>query len=271
MPSNRGSCCHMEGQSVLKFSITISSYLMPDFCELNCVMVRHVFGSATPILISDDRSVNSEAIEAMAKKHNVAYVCSDKRRQHFCGDVQSWANALAFGESAGADVCAKVSFRFIFLDQKLCSDIEDRFGNHICSIAVPSKIRPGQILRRDSMTFSMVPCLSDVIFMKVGELSPSELIDRYRAKVTTEKSPHSSLVEALAFDLVAGKFKDKSITLDELSFHQPGVPHRYLRKCQNHQAQYVDLASKLGITGTFDCREWNKIEGVLYKPKPVVV
>lgn len=243
---------------------------MPDFVEMNLIQTRKVFGDDVAILVSDDRSQNSDKIEAVASKYGVDYVCSDKRRQHFLGDVQSWVNALAFGESVGADVSAKVSFRFIFLDPKLRSDIEDRFTNHICDIAVPSKIRTQQLLRRESVTFALVPCLSDVIFMRVGALKPADLIADYRHKVQNEKSPHASLVEALAYDYVASKFKGRSIMLDELSFHQPNVPHRYLRKCQNHQAEYGDLASRLGIVGTWDIREWNRIEGVFYRPKPVI-
>lgn len=254
----------------MRFAITISSFLFPEFVEMNIVQCRSVFGQDAPILVSDDRSPNSEKIEEVARKYGVAYTRSDKRRQHFLGDVQSWVNAIAFGESVGADVCAKVSFRFIFLDPKLKADIEDRFTNHVCDIAVPSKIRTQQLLRRESVVFAIVPCLSDVIFMRVGAIKPSELIVDYRNKIQNERSPHASLVEALAYDYVAGKFKGRSIMLDELSFHQPNVPHRYLRKCQNHQAEYGDLASKLGIVGAWDLREWNRIEGVFYRPKPAI-
>lgn len=254
----------------MKFAVCISSFLMPEFVEMNILMTRHVFGQDVSILVSDDRSQSSDKIETLASKYGVAYVCSDKRRQHFLGDVQSWVNAMAFGESVGADVCAKVSFRFIFLDQKLKGDIEDRFQNHICDIAVPSKIRTQQLLRRESAMFAIVPCLSDVIFMRVGAMKPSELIEDYRNKIQNERSPHASLVEALAYDYVACKFKGRSIMLDELSFHQPNAPHRYLRKCQNHQAEYGDLARKLGIVGTWDLREWNRIEGVFYRPKPAL-
>lgn len=254
----------------MKFAITVSAYLMDDFVRLNLEMCQRVF-PGSPVLVSDDKSHRSDEIEKAAHQYGASYICSNKRRGHFCADVQSWANALAFGESVRSDVSIKISFRLILLDPTLRTDFEDLFSNSICDMAVPQKIRPEQLRRRESHTFAMVPCLSDVILMRTGVMSPTELINYYRHKIQNERAPHSSLVESLAYDLLMGKFKDRSKMLESLSFHYPGQPHRYLRKCQNHQIQYVDLARKLGLLGAWDVREWSHIERGSYRPKPVLV
>lgn len=252
----------------MKFAVTISSFLFGDFVEMNILMTRHVFGQDVSILVSDDRSVNSDKIEAVASKYGVAYDCSRVQRGHFANDLQGIVNSLVFAKASGCEIAVKVSFRFIFLDPTLLDVFTDRFTNHICHIAAPMKVRPGQLIRRESTTFAMVPVLSDVLFLRVSAIEPGELIEIYRRKVTTEKAPHASLIEALVFDLCVSKFKDQSIMLDELSYHQPGQKHRFLRKAQNIQMEYLDTARRIGITGAFDCREWRDILGVHYFPKP---
>lgn len=252
----------------MRFGICISSFLMPDFVEMNVIQTRKVFGDDTPILISDDRSINSDKIEAVASKYGVAYDCSRVQRGHFANDLQGIVNSLVFAKASGCEIAVKVSFRFIFLGPTLLDVFTDRFTNHICHIAAPMKVRPGQLIRRESTTFAMVPVLSDVLFLRVSAIEPGELIEIYRRKVTTEKAPHASLIEALVYDLCVSKFKDQSIMLDELSYHQPSQPHRFLRKSQNHKQEYVDTASKLGLSGAWDTREWNAILGVHYRPRP---
>lgn len=255
----------------MRFAICISSYLFPDFVELNCIMVKHVFGSATPILISDDKSVNSEAIEAVAGKYGAAYDCSRLRKSHFAGDLQSILNSIVFARSQNCDVAIKISLRLILLDPTLKDVFTDRFKNHICNLILPSKVRPNQVIRRESAMFSMMPVLTDIILLRASAIEPQELIDHYRNKCTNERSPHASLIEALFMDLVHGKFKDSHHVEDAISAHQPNQPHRFLRKAQNNRVEYLDLAKRLGITGEFQTAEWNQILGVNYHPKPQAI
>lgn len=235
---------------------------------MNVIQTRKVFGDDVPILISDDRSVNSDKIEAVASKYGAAYDCSRVRRSHFAGDLSSVLSSIVFARSQNCDVAVKISLRLILLDPQLKDLFTDRFQNHICNMILPSKVRPNQLIRRESTTFSMLPCLTDIVLLRANAIEPQEIIDLYRHKCTNEKAPHASLIEALFTDLWHGKFKDKTHIEDAISVHQPGQPHRFLRKAQNNRLEYLDHARKLGIVGEFNTSEWNSLLGVNYFPKP---
>lgn len=235
---------------------------------MNILQCRHVFGADVPLLISDDRSVNSDKIEAVASKYGVVYDCSRVRKSHFAGDLQSIINSIVFARSQNCDVAVKISLRLILLDPSLKDLFTDRFQNHICNMILPSKVRPNQLIRRESTTFSMLPCLTDIVLLRANAIEPQEIIDLYRHKCTNEKAPHASLIEALFTDLWHGKFRDKTHIEDAISVHQPGQPHRFLRKAQNNRLEYLDHARKLGIVGEFKTDEWNSLLGVHYAPKP---
>lgn len=250
------------------FAVTISSFMMPEFVAMNAIMCRKVFGNDVPILVSDDRSVNSGAIEEIAYKYGCSYLCTRIRKSHFAGDLQSVLNSIVFARSQNCDVAVKISLRLILLDPSLKDLFTDRFKNHICNMILPSKVRPNQLIRRESTTFSMLPCLTDIVLLRANAVEPQELIDLYRHKCTNEKAPHASLIEALFTDLWHGKFRDKTHIEDAISVHQPNQPHRFLRKAQNNRLEYLDHARKLGITGEFITDEWSKHLGVNYFPKP---
>lgn len=253
----------------MKFALCISSYKFADFVELNVRMLNHVF-PGSPLLISDDVSESSDQIKSVAEKYGCAYTCSRVRKNHFAGDLQSIINSIVFAKSVGADIAIKISLRLILLDPKLKDMMVDRFKNHLCSMICPCKVQPNQLLRRESMTFTMLPLLTDIVLLKTDAIHPQELINLYRHKISTEHAKHASLIEALIFDLHVGRFNNCSYISDELGKHQPGQPHRFLRKCQNNRIQYLDLARHLGITGEFITDEWNRIEGASYRPRPVL-
>lgn len=235
---------------------------------MNVMMTRHVFGQDVPILVSDDRSQNSEKIEGVAKKHEAGYICTRVTKKHFAGDLQSVLNSIVFARSQNCDVAVKISLRLILLDSKLKDVFTDRFKNHICNLIVPSKVRPTQLIRRESATFCLLPILTDILLIRANAIDPQELIDMYKHKCTSEKSPHASLIEALILDLCHGKFKDSHHISDELGVHQPGQPHRFLRKAQNNRVEYLDHARRLGIAGDFITDEWSRYLGIHYSPKP---
>lgn len=254
----------------MKFAICCSSYLFREFVDLNLNRLRFIFGDA-PILVSDDRSPNSEQIEAVAAKHGAYYICTRIRKNHFLGDIQSIINGLTFAEQQGADVFLKVSLRLILLDPQLRHDFENYFTNRPIDLAVPQRLHPTQTIRKSGMGFVQMPLMSDILLMRVGSIKPQELIDRYRKKVAESvKIKHASFVEALFTDL-KHEWGHRCMALDELSTHVPGVPHRYLRKIQNHRAEYTDLAAKLGISGPFRTEEWSAIDGANYRPRPALV
>lgn len=254
----------------MKFAITVSAYLMDDFVRLNLEMCKRIFPNS-PLLVSDDISQRSPLIEAAASEYGAQYICSKKVRRHFLGDLQGVINSIVFARSQNCDIAVKISLRYILLDPSLRAMFEDRFTNHITNMILPSKVRPNQLIRRESMTFSQLPLLTDCILLRANAVEPQELIDHYRMKCTTEKAPHASLIEALFLDLAHGRFKDSTYISDELGVHQPGQPHRFLRKAQNNRVEYLDYAKRLGITGDFRTEEWSRLLGVHYSPKPRVI
>lgn len=251
----------------MKFAVVISAYRMADFVALNLAMCKQIFPDC-PVLVSDDRSENSEAIEAVASQHGAAYICTRIRKHHFAGDLQSIVNGLVFAKANGCDAMIKCSLRFIILDKSIRDMFEDRMTNHLTDLIVPAKIRNHEIIRRESAMFSMLPILTDCLVMKTGSMSPDDLIALYRHKCSSERVAHASLIEALFLDLCHGKFKNSHHIEDGISAHQHGQPHRFLRKCQNNRVEYLDLAKRLGITGEFQTAEWKQILGVYYQPKP---
>lgn len=253
----------------MKFALCISSYLFPEFVELNLNRLRAIFGT-DPILVSDDRSQNSEQIQSVSERNGAAYLCSRIRRNHFAGDLASIINGLTFAEANNADVFIKVSLRLILLDPQLRNDFQGYFQTRPIVLAVPQRLHPTQVITKSGNGFVQMPLMTDVLLIRVGSIKPQELIDRYRRKVATEKVNHRSFIEALFTDL-KHELGHRCMALDELSTHIPGVPHRYLRKVQNHRAEYTDLAAKLGIQGQFLTDEWARIEGVNYRPRPVLV
>lgn len=254
----------------MKFALCCSSYFFSEFVELNLNRLRFIFGSE-PILVSDDRSANSKKIEEVAAKYGAAYTCSRVRRNHFGGDLASIVNGLTFAEANNADVFLKVSLRLILLDPQLRADFDNYFTNKPINLAVPQRLHPNQVITKSGNGFIQMPLLTDIILIRVGTIKPQELIDRYRRKVEESvRIKHASFVEALFTDL-KHELGDRCMALNELSTHIPGVPHRYLRKVQNHRQQYVDLANQLGINGAFVTDEWARIEGPNYRPRPVRV
>lgn len=254
----------------MKFALCVSSFRFEEFVELNLNRLRVIFGTE-PIIVSDDRSPNSEQIEAVAHKYGASYTCSRVRRNHFAGDLASIINGLTFAESCCADVMVKISLRLILLDPQLRHDFDNYFTNKPIVLAVPQRLHPSQVITKSGNGFIQMPLLTDIILMRVGSIKAQELIDRYRRKVEESvKIKHASFVEALFTDL-KHELADRCMALDELSTHIPGVPHRYLRKVQNHRIEYVDTAAKLGISGPFICDEWARIEGANYRPRPQLV
>lgn len=267
MPFRQGVSGAKKCSVVMKFSIVISAYQMADFVALNLAMCKQIFPDC-PVLVSDDRSPNSEAIEAVASQYGAAYICTRIRKHHFAGDLQSIINGLVFAKANGCDAMIKCSLRFIIIDKSIRDLFEDRMTNHITDLIAPSKCKPGQIIRRESITFSLLPILTDCLVLKTDSISPEDLISHYRQKCSDSRVPHGTLIEALFMDLCHGEFKTSHHIEDAISVHQPGQPHRFLRKAQNNRLEYLDHARKLGIVGDFKTDEWNKILGVHYQPKP---
>lgn len=250
-------------------AVTIGAYLLTEFVELNLATLRQLFGPETPILVSDDASIRSPAIEFLAHRYGAEYECSRVRRSHFAGDAQAFVNALAFAEAHHAPLALKISQRVILLRPEVRSEIQEGFADPSIAIALPGKPTIG-MLKAEQRMYSLFDYLTDVVCIRTEALGAEEFIADYRAQVATDHSSTGSYIEKLFLNYATGKFKDRTKILRTVTDHTPSTPCMFLRKCQNDQRQYREVAAALGIGGEFNLADWKRIDPA-YDPRPVAV
>lgn len=251
-----------------KLAFTISSYRLHDFVKLGLKQLQKLSPDSS-ILVSDDRGAESEMIKQTAEEHGAAYRGSDKRRGHFCADYQGLVNSLAFAEAAGADVAVKVSQRFIFRKPESIDVIHKTFSDSNILAATPGRPRvmPGK--GKASKGFSNFGILSDVVMIRVGAMTPMDLLVMYRERLLNARSSIASFIECTVDLLHTEKFPGRTARIEELT--NPTVDPIYLRRYQATGQQYRELAESYGFGGVFPTCEWAQIEQGNYLCKPVVV
>lgn len=251
----------------MKIAFTIGSYRLSDFIKLGIKQIQKL-SPDSPILVSDDRAQESAAIEKIAEEHGCAYLCSRVKRGHFAQDFQAIANALAFAQANDCDVAVKVSQRFIFRKPEAIDVIRKTFEDPNILVATPGRpSTPGA--DRASKGFSNFSILTDIVCIRVGCITPDELIAMYREKVNKGVVPWASFVECAIDNLHSDKFHGRTARIAELT--NPTDEPIYLRRYQAKERQYKDLALGLGFSGCFPLAEWGCIERNKYNPKPMVV
>lgn len=252
----------------MTFAATVSSYQLVDFVELNVLALRRVFGDI-PILISDDWSDKSVEIRDLATRLGTHHLCSDSHRGHFAGDACSCCNALAFAEAEGADVCVKVSQRFVLCAPAAREILERYFADPEIHLVLPGRVAPGTIKRAESRFFSNLSTQSDLVCVRTGKLRPNTLKELYESRVRAKQSRHDSLIEALWGFIMDVTLAGHASQAPEFTHPYPGRPPIYLRRCQAEPAHYQALAQELGMT-SFNVllQEWRALAGQLYRPVP---
>lgn len=245
----------------MTLAFTISSYRLASFVRLSLAQLR-ALSPDSALLVSDDPSPASEEIKAIANEYKAVYRCPTKRRGHFAGDFQSLVNALAFAEAAGANVALKVSQRFIFRKPESIAVIHRTFADPNICVATPGQ--PGK-----GGPFSKFTTLSDVVAIRVGSITPTDLLQMYRGRLMREKVPWASFIECAVDDLHHTKFPGRTAKLPELT--NPTTDPIYLRRYQASEQQYRQLALSHGFNGQFLTEEWGKIEGRNYFCRPMVI
>lgn len=252
-----------------KLAFTISSYRLHDFVKLGLKQLQKL-SPESPILVSDDRGPESEMIQKTAEEHGAAYRGSDKRRAHFAGDFQSIVNSLAFAEAAGADVAIKVSQRFIFRLPQSIDVIHKTFSDPNILAATPGRPRvmPGK--GKAAGGFGNFGILSDVVMIRVGAMTPMDMLVMYRERLLREAHvPWASFIEGTIDELHNNKFPGRTTKIEELT--NPTGDPIYLRRYQSTEGQYQGLALSHGFSGGFPLVEWTQIEQRNYLCRPVVV
>lgn len=251
----------------MKLAFTIGTYRLLDFVRLGIQQIQKLSPDSC-ILLSDDHSDESDAIHKIAEKFDVNYKGSKVRRGHFSADFQCLVNALSFAEAAGADVAVKISQRTILRKPEAIESIQKAFEDpNICAAT------PGQPItktnNRASKGFTAFTTLSDIVMIRVGCISPMELLVMYRERLLRERQPWSCFIEVAVDDLHNRKFKGRTVKLDALT--NPTEDPIYLRRYQSTEQQYRELALAHGWNGRFPTEEWGQIERRNYLCRPVVV
>jgi hypothetical protein len=242
----------------VKFAFCIGSYGLPHFVELNIRWLRRIFGDETPILVSDDKSGTSGAIQEIAERYECHYYVGDVRRGHFAGDLQSLINALAFARQEGAEIAVKISQRLIITHPKIEEIVSCYFEKPDMAVALPG--RPAQKTIIGGGGFAYFPFLTDVVFVRASALDPDELRRKYEGRLLS-KFYHDSLVEFMINDLLLGELLGRYVCCNELTDPQPNSPRLYLRRYQNPANQYAEAASIVGLPRrVFELQEWRALE-----------
>jgi hypothetical protein len=251
--------------NAMTFAICIGSYRLLDFVELNILRCRRIFGQDTPILISDNLSPDSPAIEAMTRKYGVIYRCPTTPYSHFSGDVQSAINALALADATGSDVALKLSMRLIPVLPRFRECIEEAFAAPNIAAVLPARPIIQQMARPMARFYTKFGLLSDIAAIRRGAIKPERLMDVYRARCRSSKSGKDCLVESTWGWLLDHDLPGRFRLLPELSVYQPFQPKPYLRKAQCSVEDYIKVAAMEGINGrSWELREWGHIEGAKY-------
>lgn len=224
-----------------------------------------------PILISDDKSPESDAMRKMADDEGVDYVCSDRRRSHFSGDWQAFINSLVYAEQEGGEVAVKISQRVIPVLPEFWDPVLQHFKSPDVHVIAPGRLNKNQIARPTAGFYLKFGVLTDLVAMRVGKVLPSEIAEFYRARVVGNDHRHASLVELTWGQLLGSRFRDNHRLVPEWTNHEPFKPKLFLRKSQSTAAEYAQLAGMEGLKGNYDLREWIQIEGRSYVPKPHIV
>ena len=254
----------------MKFAITIGSYELLSFCELNILQCRRVFGPDVPILLSDGRSVNSSKMEELAEQHNCFYQGEEVNRDHFMGCMQTTVNSLVFGAQMQANVTIKINQRLVILGQEIKTILETCFSNSGIMLALPGRPNPASIITA-SKFFSKFPYLNDVVAWRVGCLDPDYVKFSYENQVKTRKSNVDTFSETWQQNIIHDRFAKEYAIINALTEHSPGQPHRYLRKVQNTRQDYVDAAVSNGMTHfELPVAEWRALKGNNYHPIPAI-
>lgn len=251
--------------------IVIGAYRLTGFVRLNILRCRRIWGADVPILISDDRSPESAAMERLAEELECDYICPEKRRSHFSGDFQSFINGLVFALEIGADVVLKLSQRCIPVLPEFRTAMEQAFEDERCKVVLPGQLNPQQIARPGARFYRKFGILTDALAMRSDAIEPDELLGVYRER--NKGRPADSFAETTWGALLDKKFPTAHKILPEWTYHRPGQPKLYLRKSQSGSSDYQQVAMMEGLNvRDFDLREWIQIEGRHgYKPKADIV
>jgi len=252
----------------VNIAVVIGSYAQPSFLRLNLVQIKSIWPDAA-ILVSDDRSDKTEEIDGISKE--VAFVTSNHRRGHCAGKVQAIVSGLSFAQQEGADILLFLNQRLVPVLPEFREFIESPFTDAKTNIVVAGRATKSQIKLPASKFFNGLGLLTDVMAIRVGSISPADLLKAY-----TDGFKHGAffiglLIEPFLGKLLSSFFKDSSYVsynLCESKADAKAQSYVFLRREQSKPESYQRLAAQHGFSGEFDVRDWMEIEPGSYRCRP---
>jgi len=247
-------------------AVCIGSYRMPDFLRLNLAQLKLIWPDAA-ILVSDDRSDKTEEIDSIAKE--VAFVTSNARRGHCAGKVQSIVSGLSFAQQEGADILLFLNQRFVPTHLEFREFIESPFIDGKTNIVVAGRTTKSQIKLPASKYFNGLGLLTDVLAIRVGSISPADLLKAYTDGFKHGQFFIGLLIEPFLAKLLGAHFATSGYASSSLSDAKVETP-AFLRREQSKPEDYQALVAQHSFDGSFDCRDWLEIEGSNLMMRPVL-
>ncbi len=254
----------------MKIAVVLGTFSLVNFVRLNLLRLQQLF-SDCPVLVADDRSENSDQIKALAEQFGCAFCGSTIQRGHFAGDMQTVIAGLSFAEQEGADILLKLSQRLVPILPVFRDYIETPFADERINIVVPGKISANQIQLPQSKFYSGFGILTDVIAIRVGSITPEQLLRKYTENFKYGRFSPNVLVEVFFGQLLATHFAKAAFVSPALANHTPMEPCAFLRKATNDPKSYEMIAKMHGLKGDelmFDTRELAHIFGKDYLSRP---
>lgn len=251
----------------MTFSLTIGSYALPNFLELNLRSCRRIFGQV-PMLIYDGKSADSPRIKEIADRFGASYLTERVNRGHFSGCIQNSICAVAFARANGCDLAVKINQRFVLADQNIPARLEKIFANRSIDLAMPPSVKTETIIASKSKFHHRFKYHPDFIVLRASAIEPQWIADSYAKQVNTDVSRYGTLSENFWIKQIESTFAGRFAPLDWLS--TPSRPPTYLRKIQHTEDDYRKHALSLGMdwASEFPVAEWSEILGLAYSPIP---
>ena len=231
----------------MRYAVAIGCAGYPHFVELNACLAREVFGKDTPVVICDDYSQDSPAIEKVAAKRDCYYKVNQVPLGHFQGDIQAFMHALALAEVEHCDVALKLSQRCSVVSPDVRTIVGGTFlSNPKVSVVCGGRPDPRRI-RQGHEQFARFPILTDIVFMRTNAITPEFIKEAYLDQVRNGRAYHDCFVEVFWWNLKEKKLPDAVYLHEALTNHRGGQPPLYLRRYQNTSNDYQRHADRFGI------------------------
>lgn len=242
----------------LNIAISVGSYRLQDFIRLNLVQLKAIIPDAA-VLVSDDRSDQTEEIDAISAEYDSAFVTSNARRGHCGGKVQSIVSGLTFAQQEGADILLVLNQRLVPVLPVFRECVEVPFSDKAVNIVVPGRAVAGKLKLPSSKYFSGLGILVDCLAIRVGSITPEKFLTSYTDGYKFGQFAIQILPEIFVGKLLATHFQSSAFISYALGDAKVSNP-AFLRREQSRPEDYQKLASQHGFDGVFDTRDWMELE-----------